>query len=267
MLFRSKLIEIPRNDDNRNNQYRHVVSEIVSATNWQNAISQSDLKSNDAEQVRIEKEFKKLGYFYIRKRMNKSEAVKYGADKYSFKLDKNVLARAIAATTIDPYEVRLGKDRLFEDDIYSKIFNGRKATEYITIYWLYKQVEYWSKGNNKYAYAKWHVLNLIWNLLDTDLKKNSNCDQFRIMIERERQYYTELEPLYKLVKEAFRFALAFYAKNKKIDGKIQEPIDFFKHINLHKEMHKFLKESTKHNSQLNKHCEALLQSIKMSAEE
>jgi hypothetical protein len=51
-----------------------LIGEIVSATNWQNAISQSDLKSNDPEQVRLERDFHKLGYPYMRKRMTKSEA-------------------------------------------------------------------------------------------------------------------------------------------------------------------------------------------------
>jgi hypothetical protein len=216
-----KLIEIPRDNDQHNNQYRHLVSEIVSATNWQNAISQSDLKSNDAEQVRIEKEFKKLNYFYIRKRMSRSEAVKYGADKYRFKINKEQLARASAACILDPYEVRLGKDRLFEDDVYSQVFDGRKASEYLLVYWLFKDVEFWSKGTNKYAYAKWHVLNLLWNLLGADLKKISCRDQFRVMAERRRFYVRELEPLDKIVKIAFRFSTSFMQHIKELMGKFR----------------------------------------------
>jgi len=256
-----KLIEVPRSNDHHSNQYRRLVSEIVSATNWQNAISQSDLKSNDAKQVRIEKEFKKLNYFYIRKRMSKSEAVKYGADKYSFKINKEQLARACAACTLDPYEIRLGKDRLFEDDVYSKIFDGRKATDYLLVYWLFKDVERVSKGTNKYAYAKWHVLNLLWNLLGSELKKNSVRDQFRLMAERRKYYVAELEPLEKIVKEAFRFSFAFYSKHKKIDGKIQEPIDFFKHRDMHKLMNKFYQRSDKYKTNITKHTKSLFASI------
>ncbi len=262
-----KLIEIPRDSDDKNNQYRHLVTEIVSATNWQNAISQSDLKSNDAEQVRIEKEFKKLNYFYIRKRMSKSESVKYGTDKFSFKISKEQLARACAACILDPYEVRLGKDRLFEDDVYSKIFDGRKASEYLLVYWLYKDVERWSKGVNKYVYAKWHVLNLLWSLLGTELKKNSHKDQFRLMAERRRFYVIELEPLDKIVKEAFRFSSAFYVAHKKIDGKNQEPIDFYKHKNLHKLMRKFYENSLKHKAVITKHTNTFFQSIQEAAEQ
>lgn len=262
-----KLIEIPRDDKTNKNQYSHLVSEIVSATNWQNAISQSDLKSNDAEQVRIEREFKKLNYFYIRKRMSKSEAVKYGANKYAYRISKGELAQAVAACTVDPYEVRLGKDRLFEDDIYSKLFNGRKASEYITIYWLYRHVSYWSKGNDRTVYAKWHALNLLWNLLQSDLKKNSYRDQFRKMVEREKRFYKELQPLKKLIRETFQLTLYFYRKNKKVDGKIQEARDFYKHINYHKKLFSFYEKSSQHRQKINSQIKFLLNNIEKSKEE
>ncbi len=262
-----KLIQIPRDDEINKNQYRHLVSEIVSATNWQNAISQSDLKSNDAEQVRIEREFKKLNYFYIRKRMTKREAVRYGANKYSHRINKEDLSRAIAACNADPYDVRLGKDRLFEDDIYSKLFNGRKASEYITIYWLYRYVAYWSRGDDRTVYAKWHVLNLLWALLQHDLKKNSYRDQFRKIVERERTYYKELQPFNKLIRETFEFSLSFYRKNKKIDGKIQEARDFYKHINFHKKFFSFYKKSAQHRQKINSQIKLFLSSIDKSRED
>lgn len=238
-----KLIEIPRDDDAKMNKYSHLVGEIVSATNWQNKISQRDLKSNDVEQVRIEKEFKKLNYFYIRKRMSKSEAVKYGAHKYSFRINKDELARAVAACTIDPYEVMLGADHLFEDDRYSTIFNGRRASDYITIYWLYRNVSYWSKGDDRKTSAKWHVLNLLWKLLEHDMKKNLYRDQFRKMAERSKKFDKELAPMDKLIKETFRLSAAFYWKNKKIDGKTKSPRDFFKHINYDKAFYSFYLKS------------------------
>jgi len=103
--------------------------------------------------------------------MSKRESVRYGSNKYSHKISKSELARAVGACTLDPYEVRLGADRLFEDDVYSKLFNGRKAPEYITIYWLYRYVAYWSKFDDRTVYAKWHVLNLVWELLQIYSRK------------------------------------------------------------------------------------------------
>lgn len=234
-----KLVELSRNSDDGKDRFKHIVSEIVSATNWQNSISQSDLKSNDSEQVRIEREFKKLDYFYIRKEMTKSESSKYGADKCSFRIKKVELARALAAVKLDPYEVRLGKDNLFEDDVYGKIFDGKKAVEYLTIYWLFKHVDYWARSNDKYSYAKWLVLNLLWEEMNDELRIINNREAFRYISERNRSYTKEFEHFNSLIKLLFRTALSFYAKNKKSTGKMQEPINFFKHKDLHKELRKY----------------------------
>ena len=87
------------------------------------------------------------------------------------------------------------------------------------------------------------------------------------MAERRRSYVAELEPLNKIVKEAFRFSSTFYSKHKKFDGKIQEPIDFFKHRDMHKLMNKFYQRSGKHKANIAKHTKALFASIKQALDE
>jgi hypothetical protein len=196
--------------------------------------------------------------------MTKREAVNYGANKYSYKINKEELARAIAACDADPYVVRLGKDRLFEDDIYNKLFNGRKASEYITIYWLYRKVSHFSKGDYRTVSAKWHVLNLIWTLLKDDLKKSLYRDQFRKMLERGNKYSKELQPLNKLIREVFDLSLSFYRKYKKIEDKIQEASDFYKHINFHKKFFEFYEQSAKQRTKINSKIKQLLNNIDTS---
>jgi hypothetical protein len=240
-----KLIEVSRNTEHDHKKFGHIISSIVSATNWQNAISQADLKSNDPEQVRIEKEMKKLNYFYIRKRMNKSEVSKYGGDRYSFKINKEELARAMAAVKIDPYEIRLGKDRLFEDDVYSEIFDGRSAADYLSAYWITRHVSYWVKENNKYSYAKWIVVNYLWFLLGSELKKIAKREAFRKISERPRKFASELKSLDDLCKLTLRLSLRFYTANKVIDGRVQEPINFFKHIKYHLFFRQYLQANEK----------------------
>src|SRR5690349_20645052 len=66
-----RVIAIPRNRDDGSDHYEDLVSRIVEATNFQNAIKPSDLRSNDHEQVRIEREFRRLGFQYLRKRESK----------------------------------------------------------------------------------------------------------------------------------------------------------------------------------------------------
>lgn len=240
-----KLVEVVRKDEKEHQKFSKIISSIVSATNWQNAISQADLKSNDPEQVRIEKEMKKLNYFYIRKRMKKSEVSKYGGDRYSYKINKEELARVLAAVNVDPYEIRLGKDRLFEDDIYSNIFDGRNVAEYLTIYWLGRNVSYWVKDNNRYSYAKWIVINFLWNLLGPDLRKIANREAFRKISEKPGRFEREIITIDRISQLALKLSLDFYRANKKVDGKIQEPIDFFKHVKYHLLFRQFVKSKQK----------------------
>lgn len=69
-----RVISIPRDADHSEASFEKLVSNIVAATNWQNAILQSDLRSNDQRQVSLERDFAKLRYHYITKRQTKREA-------------------------------------------------------------------------------------------------------------------------------------------------------------------------------------------------
>jgi AIPR protein len=68
-----RVIKIPRKTGDEDH-YDDLVSAIVRATNWQNAIVPSDLISNDHIQVYLERELRKRGYQYLRKRQSRAEA-------------------------------------------------------------------------------------------------------------------------------------------------------------------------------------------------
>jgi hypothetical protein len=234
-----KLVEIPRDSSDGHSKYSHIVSEIVSATNWQNAISQLDLKANDSEQVRMEREFRKLDYYYLRKRMTKSEARRASGGRYGWVVKKEDIARSVGACVLDPYEVRRGKHRLFEDDVYTKIFDNRPAAEYLTFYWLDRLASYWGRGDSRRGYARWVVLNFIWSRLGQYLCRPEMRERFRRAAERSGTYNWELQPLYRIADTTFSIALAFYRANKRRDGKLQDESTFFKHGNLDREFRKF----------------------------
>lgn len=177
--------------------------------------------------------------------MNKSEVAKYGGDRFSFKINKEELARTMAAIKVDPYEIRLGKDRLFEDDLYSEIFDGRSAAEYLTAYWLGRNMNYWVKTNSRYSYSKWIVLNHIWFLVGSDLKKVAARESFRKISERPNKYAKDLKPLDDIVKLTLKMSLKFYSDNKRMDGRFQEPIDFFKHVKYHLFFRQYIKQKHK----------------------
>jgi hypothetical protein len=236
-----KVIVVPRDDAGSHDKYSHLISEIVSATNWQNAISQSDLKSNDPEQVRLERDFHKIGYQYMRKRMTKSEARRISGSRYKMQIKKEELAQCVSACLLDPYEVRLGKERLFEDDIYQTIFNGRSARDCLVFVYLHRFVRYCSRGDIRRGRAKWLVLNFMWAQLGPAVQKRSGLrDQFLHVADRESRYSAGCKLLYSGINQVFSAAMAFYRENKKTEAGILDESSFFKHRHLHKEFSGFL---------------------------
>jgi hypothetical protein len=236
-----KVIVVPRADDGSHDNYSHLIGEIVSATNWQNAISQSDLKSNDPEQVRLERDFDKIGYQYMRKRMTKSEARRLSGSRYKMQIKKEELAQCVAACLLDPYEVRLGKERLFEDEIYQTIFNGRSASDCLVFIRLHNFVRYCCRGDTRKGRAKWLVLNFMWSQLSRAIQKRSALrDQFLHVASRESRYESGFSPLYFAIDRAFTSAMAFYRENKRTEFGILDESSFFKHRNRPKEFAAFL---------------------------
>ena len=67
-----RVISVPRETDEEAQRFEKLVSQIVAATNWQNAIRASDLMANDRRQVELERNLRKRDYQYLRKRQTKA---------------------------------------------------------------------------------------------------------------------------------------------------------------------------------------------------
>jgi len=238
-----KVIAVPRESKTEQTRYAHLLGQIVTATNWQNFISQSDLKSNDTVQVRLDREFRKFGYQYLRKRQTKYEARRLAIDSSYHFVKKEELARYVAACLLDPYEVRLGRDRLFEDDLYPIIFNDRPAAEYLTFYRLGRIVSYFSRGDIRRGYAKWLVLNFIWSQIGDSLTPRGLRDNFRYIAERESSYERQFRPLYSAIRSVYSATMAFFRSNRKTKEGILDESTFFKHKNRHKEFLRYWNSS------------------------
>ncbi len=76
-----KVICVPRQDRQAGIDYDQLVSQIVVGTNWQTAITKSDLVSNDQRQIELESALRNRGYLYLRKRQTKGEARRYSGSK------------------------------------------------------------------------------------------------------------------------------------------------------------------------------------------
>lgn len=236
-----RVIRVPRKPQQNANSFETLVSRIVSATNWQNAIRPSDLMSNDRRQIEIERQLRKLNYLYLRKRMTKGEARRAAGVRHLRLVNKEEIAQAVAACDLDPSIVRQGKERLFEERWYSQIFPTADPNYYLTRYWLMREVTYAALGYPERAYAKWLVLNFVWVSLDPLCRARVKAEAFRNACERDTS--ETVSPLLRAINAAFIAALQFYRGRRGKGQKAQDVSTFFKLRNLHTEFAKYWRGS------------------------
>lgn len=174
-----KVIRVTRRDNGGSEQFDTLVSNIVQATNWQNAIRASDLISNDRQQIEIERQMRKLGYWYIRKRQTKGEARRLAGSKRYIMISKDKIAQAVAACDLDPVVVREGKEGLFEERLYASVFPNSDPYYYLARYWTMWLVGYAARGYPSRAYAKWLVLHFVWSQISPLLRSQARLERFR----------------------------------------------------------------------------------------
>ncbi|AMV35270.1 AIPR protein [Pirellula sp. SH-Sr6A] len=234
-----KVIVVPR-DNNQRDGFDGLISAIVAGTNWQNAIKQSDLMSNDRRQIEIERAFRKVGYMYLRKRQSKGETRRaIGRGQYRV-ITKEELAQAVAGCELDPTIIRSGREKLFSEQYYNTVFPNSDADFYLPKYWLMREVSWSSKGKPERAYAKWLVLNSLWTRIEPLLRGAHRLRSFRKICES--QLRDGVVPLSKVIDLSFIEALRFFRDSR---GSGESAIDvsaFFKsRKGLEKEFSKFIK--------------------------
>jgi AIPR protein len=236
----ARVIRIPR-DAQGEDRFEELVSRIVEATNYQNQIKASDLVANDRTQVFIEREFRKLGYQYLRKRQTNAEARAAGGSRFRFLVRKEELAQAAAACIFDPYIVRQGKEGLFAEQYYTTVFDGTTAAYYLNRLWLLRRVGLASSGYPERAYAKWVVLHFMWAKIGREI--SSRSDGFRAACEQPRRNEAFLQPLHKAIEVAFLECLAFYRQNRGSGPTAVDVSAFFNRRNRHKEFEAYWDQS------------------------
>ncbi len=229
-----RVISVPRENGNDPRRFEKLVSKIVAATNWQNAIRPSDLMANDRRQIEIERNLRKLDYQYLRKRQSKAEARRHAGVRHQFIVTKEELAQAVAACGLDPFLVREGKERLFEERHYDQVFPNSDPNYYLPRYWLVWNTATAARGFPERAYAKWLVTHFVWSRLVKVLHTRALREFFSR--EYERHSY---ESLVNACHAAYKGALMFYRASR---GKGQTAADissFFKRRSLHVEFEKY----------------------------
>ena len=232
-----RVISVPRETDEEGRRFDRLVSRIVAATNWQNAIKPSDLMANDRRQVDLERNLAKLDYHYLRKRQSKEEARRHASVKHRFLISKEELAQVSAACDLDPLIVREGKEKLFEEPIYDKVFPNSDPDYYLTRYWLARYVSRSAKGYPERAYAKWLLLHFLWRDLSSAIRSKILKQQFRIRSEREL-----MPSLLRAVDAVFKGYAAYFHKHRGSGDTQADASTFFKRAGHHREFPKFWEE-------------------------
>ena len=221
-----RVIQVPRDKSNGDDYFDTLVSQIVEGTNWQNAIRPSDLVSNDRRQVELQRELRKRGYLYLRKRESKGEARRSASSKRYILVKKEDLARAVAGCDLDPVEARSGIENLFDEDKYNLIFPTSDPQYYLLRYWLMRKVSYAAHGYPERGYAKWLVLGFIWSRLQPLLNTVAKRDNFIHKMECGDEG-VDL-PLFSAVKKTYQAALTYWRKNRGKGAKATDVSTFFR---------------------------------------
>ncbi len=236
-----RVIRVPREGSKSGIQFETLVSRIVQATNWQNAIRASDLVSNDRRQIEIDRQLRNLNYHYMRKRMTKGEFRRAAGMRYLHIVKKEEFAQAVAGCDLDPAIVREGKENLFEERWYGQIFPTADPKYYLTRYWLNREVSYSARGYPERAYAKWLVLNFMWLRLEPHCRARASAQQFVSACEHDDS--RSVRPLLLAIDLVYREALRFYRSKRGTGQKAIDVSTFFQRHNNHKEFGKYWRGS------------------------
>jgi hypothetical protein len=222
-----KVIQVPREKDGGNDHFDSLISQIVAGTNWQNAISASDLMSNDRRQIEIERELRKLGYLYIRKKQSKAEAKRLATLKHQRAIKKEELARCVAGCELDPVMPRSGINNLFESELYTVVFPNADPNYYLPRYHLMREVTYCARGYPDRGYAKWVVLSFVWKEMRSLVRNVRQAEAFRIACERQAS--SVVWPLNQAIDKVFVAALRYYRTNRGAGKKAEDASRFFRY--------------------------------------
>ncbi len=218
----------------------HLVTEAVRATNSQNQIKPSDLMSNDRRQVVLERELRKLGYFYLRKRQTKSEARRVAGTRLSTIISKEEVAQATAACELAPEVVRSARERLFDDEYYEKIFSSDDPFYYLIRYWLLDWVEADARGDAEVGYAKFFVLHALWQRVGADVEARSRV--FIACSEAPSKYPQVTSALEALVHRMANTVMSFYRAERGAGRSRQSVYVFFKRRGKTDDFEKYLRQ-------------------------
>jgi len=141
----------------------------------------------------------------------------------------------MAATLLDPAEVRQGRERLFEERFYGQIFPNGDPSDYLPRFWMTRHVTRAAKGKPQRAYAKWLVCHMLWSQIEGVIVSRNAKEVF--WQGSEQGWWPAL---LKSADAWFRVSLRFYNATKGHGEAAADVSSFFRRKELPKELQNFL---------------------------
>ena len=228
-----RVIEVPPSGAS-DQSFDGFVSSVVQATNWQNKIEASDLRSNDVRQVRLQRELRVLGYEYLRKRERKSDVrrdIRGVRARYITKFD---LAQAVAGCEMEYVPLREGREPLFSATYYSRIFRSDDPYFYLVRYLVADAARQQLRGRGERKSMRWPIVYYLWQEMGALLERHAD----RVEVRLSDKDSLESRLLARAVATIYRATSAFYVRNRRLDGELLAVDDFFKRdrIKIHGRM-------------------------------
>lgn len=223
----------PESDDDIR-EFRHFISAVVRATNSQTKVSQSELASNNPEQIDIQRALKHLCWRYVRK-AGRSENDWHQAKPFG-SITLKELATAMVSCFADPQFIRReGIETLFGQDnrsFYSKIFSEKRPIEQALLAYLLLELADCSKSYSQRqkrqlaSLGQYYVAYKMYGLLyETSQRLRSALNNYLTAKLERRRFTRDSIKLRDCVLSAW---FAFYQNNRATDD--DDPLSFVSSI-------------------------------------
>jgi hypothetical protein len=214
-----------------------LIGDISKASNSQTKVEESDRRSNDPIQVKLQKEFfQKFGLFYERKRGEFGHGLRAGyLDKTSLVNRERIVQISLACE----YRIREARShfrRFFEEDALSQLLKAKNVDRYVYGYEVLKALEARRKEKPLFKGDRYHTSQfgqalrygtfaVIAACVNRGFSKNTSPDEIaEVILNQWKKFETSVEkkPKNTLYKDGSNFLFVNYYKGSTVNSDVEQ---------------------------------------------